>query len=332
MKGWGRGIGPGDDVAVAEWWRAKKGSGSRATPVELVAQVEDAPANRPTPHEPLRQLAAAVHLDWHVLSPTLLARLAACLAREEQGRYALYQSDEPLPVPLLLVLQRYREVLLASRRQAVEAARWLLDGPPPRTDDVERDYLLNRVAGQDLLSKQIAMRILDRHGDGSDLATYLRLAEDPAEPMLTRVGAAARAVRQQGADAVETYLARFLGAPVGHWSVGVPAEFYAYRLAAAGPVLIPALQARLHGGDYILRRRAAQTLAAIGEPAVPALMEVIRAGDDPTAVKHAERALRGIRPEKVREARQGHPAGERSLSRAEPPRGDPERGLSRPEE
>jgi len=290
------------------------------------------PANQPTPHEPLRQLSTALHLDWHTLTPSQLRRVAGCLFAEEQGRYPLYHSSEPMPVPLLLVLQRYREILLTARREAVEGARWLLEQPPPKTDDVERDYLLNRVAGLDLLSKLIAMLVLDRHGDGSDLGSYQRLADDAAEPMLTRVAAAARAVRQQGAGAVEDYLERFLGAPVGHWSVGVPAEYYAQRLAAAGPVLIPFLVARLTDDDFILRRRAAQTLSAIGEPAVPALMDVIRRGTDRIAVKHAEAALRAVQPMKVRLAREQHAAGDRSLSRAEPPQGNPERGLSKPEE
>jgi len=60
-------------------------------------------------------------------------------------------------------------------------------------------------------------------------------------------------------------------------------------------------------------------------------MEVIRAASERIAVKHAEAALRAIEPQKVREARQQQPAGERSLSRSEPPGPEPTRGLSRAE-
>ena len=290
------------------------------------------PLDRTTHHEPLRLLALAAHQDWHCLSPGQLHRLAACLAREEQGRFDLYDAMEAVPVPLLLVLQRYREVLFATRRLAVAPARWLLRQPPPKTADVDRDYLLNRIAGQDLLAKLIAMQILDRHGDASDLPAYLRLAEDDAEPMLTRVGAAARAARQQGEAAVEPFLERFLGISVGSWSVGVPSEFYAERLADAGPVLIRALAERLSAPTFVIRRRAALTLAALGEPAVPALMEVVREADERQAVQSAETALRQIDPQKVHLARRQRKVDERSLSRADAPQGEIERGLSRPED
>lgn len=252
--------------------------------------------------------------------------LCRALAAEPPSIASLVESA-PLPNPLLA---DYAAVLEAVGDAARDGLRELLDGPPlpvetfePKTDP----RTPWRFAG----AKLTALAALGPHCLPDDRPRLLRLADDEAEPVPVRYAASALAALLSPEFTPRQALAQALfDLPQGQLGRG-SAKSYDYwtrQLAVTGVALVePALDC-LDGGGPTLRRRAADLLVAIGQPARTAVTARLASTRDFQTRNALRRVLRAVTtPETPQRA-----AGDRSLTRAARPGADAERGLSRAEE
>ena len=310
-----------------DWFKPRR----NATPAELVDGLDDEIRHGfGRPDRWLKDLILVAGRSPFELTPGQLARIAVGLSLERLEFDEDSAMGDISQQPIYASLLHYHKFFLACRQHAAEPLRWLLNRPPQGAGPMVSS---NGLVANDTPvrgGKIIALEVLRRHGSDADLPVFGRLLSDLREDVWTRAAAGVALVRFGGAEAAERVVAACLDPRLPDRGGFDWFPTYAKSLAGAGASLVPVLIPLLAHRTYRLRHRAAVVLGAIGEPAVEALMEVIRSSDSFEAVENAELALRMCARRAIREARKQRAADERSLSIAEPPKPDAERGLSKP--
>ncbi len=208
---------------------------------------------------------------------------------------------------------------------ALDPARAVLDGRRPACSAAEEEDHRSLGGVPVWGARWCCVRLVARLGDRTDAdllqAVAVQLDEDP----WVRVEAAV--AHQALADEPAP------GLGVGSLlDVSLPDEDesvqYAARLAALGPTTVPALVGLLGHPEYRCRAIACRALAAIGQPAIPALAATVRTAKGFIVEENARRVLGEISPYELAEVLRHRELSQRGLSRAQGT-ASPERGLSR---
>lgn len=283
-----------------------------------------------------------------VLSPQQLQRLAACLAQEEVTTrlrgWTVAEEDAALTSLLW-----YRKLFCDAGPPAVEPLRWLLAQPPlgagPATLlqgmphlDASRDRARIPMARDWPVrgAKLIALEVLAAQHVREALPDVVALATAGTEDPWTRCDAGLLALQWGGSEVADEVARGCVDGMLDRQGRVEWFEAYAARLAGAGDRLVPHLIVHLHDPDERRRRAAGAFLAAVGALAVPALVAVIDAGQNPDAMAAAAAVLAKVAPGEFRKqtsklaaARARIEASERGISLTPDPGADPARGLSR---
>ncbi len=178
------------------------------------------------------------------------------------------------------------EALSANRAKSLPAIRELLDGPPLPVQQAD-------VSGprQHVGAKLVAIQVLVMHYAEEDVERLWSLASATDEPLPVRLAAASGWSRLCDCEAVPDL-------------VNLLVESFEVTEDTAPDLLAPFTDSRdlmvrpllghLYHRDRRYRMRAAQLLAALGEPALPALREVVDTTEDNFAREQALLALEKI--------------------------------------
>lgn len=301
--------------SLAEWRRFEAFPDPASA--DLVLDLQE---QRPEPlperlFESLAEQARDPAVARHLAEPSRLRRILALLARE---------IAEPEPVsalgPLIATSSALGRVLDRIGPPAAPALRELLAGPP-------LPVYHERFAGSSVLYQRqagaLAVQLLERHGDLTDVPLFRHLLEDPAQPPVVRLTAGLAALRR-GADTAGSVV-ELLVDPT------LEASDLVYFLTLLDPYrqyLAFAAVAKFGAGPAATRRRCAQVLEALRQPMVRPLIALLEQVDEPDVIALGEplvahfagtRILRRIARRRAR-----------MISRARPrATADPTRGLSR---
>lgn len=177
------------------------------------------------------------------------------------------------------------EALAANRDRSLTAIRELLDGPPLPV------RLAAGGARQHVGAKLVAIQVLVMHYAEEDVERLWSLASATEEPLPVRLAAASGWSRLCDCEAVPDLVNLLVE------SFEVTEETAPDLLAPfadSRDLLVRPLLGHLYHRDRRFRARAAELLAALGEPALPALREVVDTTEDNFAREQALQALEKI--------------------------------------
>lgn len=182
--------------------------------------------------------------------------------------------------------------LTAQRAAALPDLRALLDGPPLPVRRLETDGSAVYYGG-----KLMAIQVLTSQYADEDVRRLWALASTADEPVPVRLAAACGWARLCSCEAVPDLVNLLV--MTFEVTEDNAAELLA-PFAASQSLMVRPLLGHLYQRERRYRARASHLLAALGEPAVPALREVIETTEDNFAREQAEAALAKIEREAER--------------------------------
>ena len=263
----------------------------------------------------LSALRSAVERGELILDGSAPQRIAECMVVEHPDRLRTTYATASMFAGEALRI--YRDLIAACGAAALEPMRWVLR-------QTTRPARWVWEARPPIGAKTIAFEVVERHGDESDEDLFGRLLDDDLEDGWVRLAVGLHLLRRSADDSLTR---RFVDIMLTTSSL-LPAE----AVAQAGPRMIEHLVPNLGHPEYQRRHRATELLKHLGDAAVPALRDVVATSESYEAVANAELALKAIAPQAVEEAHRERERGSRGLSRADVPKPDAGRGLSRSDE